>query len=203
MPAENNQSENSDNPFEDSFSQASGVEDPQLSPGNDSPKVQQKKSAETTYLCTQCDAQYTTSEEIKFCSKCGAPVNPAQASASSMPKRALLVDDSQMSRKKIGAILKKLGCEVIEAEDGIEGLDQARKVRPDLIILDVQMPKINGLEVLKTLRQDQQFDSTPIVIMTVDADPIVVGKALSSRANDYIRKDTSVADILTRLRRHV
>lgn len=202
MPEENDRPESIDDFFEN-FSQSPQEEAPQASPENDSPKVQQDESVETTYQCTQCDARYTTSEEINFCSKCGAPVGPALISVSSTPKRALLVDDSQMSRKKIGAILKKLGCEVAEAADGIEGLDQARKVPPDLIVLDVQMPRMNGLEMLQILRKDPQFASTPVIMMTIEADPEIVGKALSSRANDYIRKDTSVADILARLRRHV
>lgn len=78
------------------------------------------------------------------------------------PKSVLLIDDSQLAIKKIGAILQQLNCQVIEAEDGRIGLSLALTSKPDLIILDVQMPKLNGLETLKILRQNPKFKDRPI-----------------------------------------
>jgi len=164
------------------------------------PPAAASQATQEGYLCSRCGETYPSTQEIKFCSKCGAPVNVAQSSAS---KRVLLVDDSQLARKKIAAILKKLGCQVSEAEDGKEGVIAAIKSKPHLIILDIQMPNVNGLDALKTLRKNPLFDSTPILMMTVEADAQVVAQALAAKANDYIRKDSSVAELISRLRKHV
>ena len=96
-----------------------------------------------------------------------------------------------------------MGCQVSEAEDGKEGVIAAVKIKPQLIILDIQMPNVNGLDALKALRKNPLFDSTPILMMTVEADAQVVAQALAAKANAYIRKDSSVAELISRLRKHV
>jgi len=106
---------------------------------------------EFQYTCPSCLTIYQTEDEIKFCSECGALVEsfsgqgPANSKCRSAPsKRVLLVDDSLLSRKKMGAILWALHCEVHEAKNGEEGLREAQSLNPDLIVLDVQMPHRGG-----------------------------------------------------------
>ena len=159
------------------------------------------KSAEITYLCAKCDAVFSGNRQVKHCSKCGSPVN--RYSKPAAQKSVLLVDDAALARKKIGAILKSMGCKVVEAADGLEGLKLAEDVEPDLIVLDVQMPRMGGLEALAEFRRDERFASIPIVMMTVVSDAETVSKAITGDANDYIRKDSTVAEISERLKQHL
>lgn len=114
-------------------------------------------------------------------------------------KSVLLADDSIMARGKIGAILKQMGCQVIEATDGNEALRLAGIFKPDLIILDVMMPNRDGIATLREFRNDTQFEDTPMIILTSKADAKTVGLALRSQASDYILKDASVDEIKERL----
>ncbi|MEC9378006.1 MAG: response regulator, partial [Candidatus Latescibacterota bacterium] len=101
----------------------------------------------------------------------------------------MLVDDSAVARHKVGAILCSLKCEVIEAKDGTEALSTLEKETPDLLILDINMPSVTTLDVLTQIRQSKRHAALPVVMLTGDADPKVVTKAISLRADDYIRKD--------------
>ena len=88
-------------------------------------------------------------------------------------------------------------------EDGLEGVERAKNEVPDVIVLDIQMPRQDGLTALREIRQDRRFKSTPIIMMTVEADATMVSKAVFYQATDYIRKDTSVSEIMKRLRKHI
>ncbi|MBT7912415.1 response regulator [Candidatus Bathyarchaeota archaeon] len=176
-------------PASEESPEPAGEESP--SPGQNDP---------TAYRCYRCNTAFSSIEEMKFCTKCGAPVNPVRSSAS---KRVLVIDDSHVARKKLTAILKKLSCQVVEAEDGSKGVAAALEENPDLIVLDVQMPIMNGLQALTALRQNSQFDSTPILMMTLEADARMVSQPLAAGAKDYIRKDSSIAELLSRLGEHI
>jgi two-component system, cell cycle response regulator len=80
--------------------------------------------------------------------------------------KILTVDDSQTIRSIIKKMLSGYHCDVIEAADGIEGLAKARKEEPNLIILDIDMPGMNGLELLMNLRNDDRFMRTPVFMLT-------------------------------------
>ena len=83
-----------------------------------------------------------------------------------MPPKILTVDDSKTVRTIIRKALNDFTCELFEAEDGEEGLTKARKENPDLIILDIDMPRLNGLDVLTNLRNDDNFTKTPVFMLT-------------------------------------
>jgi len=117
-------------------------------------------------------------------------------------KRVLLIDDSRLALKKLQAILSQLNCDVIEAEDGKSGLLLAEKIEPDLIVLDVQMPEMDGLETLKALRKNPKFKDTPIVMLTVQSDAKTVAQALTGQIQDYILKDSDPQSIRERLRKY-
>jgi two-component system, chemotaxis family, chemotaxis protein CheY len=153
-----------------------------------------------TYSCARCNAVFDGGSELKFCSKYGAPINLDRDSSS---RCVLLVDDSKLARRKIGAILKKLGCCVVEAADGKQALKLAVQHKPQMIVLDYQMPVMDGLQTLRALRSEASFAGVPILMLTVEADSAVVRQALAAKANDYIRKDAPVTEILTRLRQHI
>ena len=120
-------------------------------------------------------------------------------------KNVLLVEDSAVAREKIGGVLKELGCMVIASSNGAEGLKKAqqRAIDLDLVVLDIQMPQMDGITMLRYLRQMPLLKDLPVVMLTTQSDQDTVRKALSFKANDYIRKDAPLAEITERLRKHL
>ncbi len=84
-------------------------------------------------------------------------------------KRILLVDDEEDLRKMLRFRLEATNYDVIEAADGQEGLNKARSERPDLIILDLMLPKIDGFKVCRMLKFDEKYKAIPIVMFTARA----------------------------------
>ena len=118
-------------------------------------------------------------------------------------KKVLLVEDSKMARHKLGAILKQLNVDMVEAANGEQGIALAQKTNPDLIILDVQMPVKDGIETLRELRAMERFKEVPIVMLTVQADTSTVSQALNEKISEYILKDSDPLDIKKRLEKHI
>ena len=90
-------------------------------------------------------------------------------------KKVLVVDDEDDAVSFLEAILKEQGLGVISANDGEAGLSKARSESPDLILLDVQMPKINGFDLFKMLRDDEKTKEIPIIMLTGIEDKIGIG----------------------------
>jgi two-component system cell cycle response regulator DivK len=84
-------------------------------------------------------------------------------------KKVLIADDKATSRELVRTVLEREGYAVLEAADGIEALRNAREAVPDMIILDLQMPGMDGFTVLEELRKDQRFRATPIMALTASA----------------------------------
>ncbi len=80
--------------------------------------------------------------------------------------KVLIVEDEQMLRDMYGLKLSKENFNVIKAEDGQDGLEKAKKENPDIILLDIMLPKIDGFHVLKELREQKKFKKTPIIMLT-------------------------------------
>ena len=152
---------------------------------------------DTGRSCRKCGAAAGVEAKIRFCSYCGAPLDPLPV------KRVLIVDDSSLSRKTIGAILQQLGCEVLEAADGPHALEMARVQPLVLIVLDVVMPGMSGLEFLKVLREYPATARTPVIMLTSKADLSTVHQALSTGASDYLLKHSAPEDIRQRLQKHL
>ncbi len=100
----------------------------------------------------------------------------------------LVIEDEEGSAQLIRFKLKSSGLEVIIAEDGKAGVDEARKNKPDLIVLDVMMPVMNGLDVLAQLRADPEFKSTPIILLTAQSTEKEMIRGFELGAADYITK---------------
>jgi len=90
-------------------------------------------------------------------------------------KKVLVVDDENDSVSFLEAILKEQGLDVISASDGEAGLNKARSESPDLVFLDVQMPKIDGFDVFKILRDDEKTKEIPIIMLTGIEEKIGIG----------------------------
>lgn len=107
------------------------------------------------------------------------------------PARVLIVDDSSVMRKIVGRSLRQAGLEVqevLEASNGSEALTVARENPLDLILSDINMPLMDGLEFVRRLRAIESAQDVPVVMITTEAGEAHVVQALSSGASGYIRK---------------
>ncbi len=102
--------------------------------------------------------------------------------------KVLVADDIPMIRKLVEYHLKRIGFDTSSAADGAEALMLASNFRYDLILLDIMMPEMDGLEVLRRLRGDSVNRDTPVIMMTAYGDASSVKKAVEYGANDFIVK---------------
>jgi len=102
--------------------------------------------------------------------------------------RILAVDDSQTILEMIKAILLAGGYEVITAADGAEALETARAEMPDLILLDVMLPKLDGYRVCRLLKFDQKYKNIPIIMLTAKTEEQAMATGIRTGANQYLTK---------------
>jgi CheY-like chemotaxis protein len=102
--------------------------------------------------------------------------------------KVLIADDKATSRELIRTVLETLGYEIIEAADGLEAVRFARERRPDLIVLDLHMPGLDGFGVLSELRSDADFARTPIMALTASAMQGDRERALTAGFSSYVSK---------------
>ncbi|NVM21733.1 MAG: response regulator [Desulfobacterales bacterium] len=112
-----------------------------------------------------------------------------------MPKKILIVDDNQDSRELVVKILKTRGYQTIEAADGQEALEKAVEERPDLILMDRSIPKMDGYEVTRRLKSRREFKDIPIVALTAHAMRGDREKALEAGCEGYISKPINVREL--------
>ena len=117
-----------------------------------------------------------------------------------MEKKILVIEDERPILNIIKFNLKKEGFEVFEAQDGQEGIDKALKLEPDLILLDIMLPKKDGFTVCKELRQKI---TTPILILTAREEEVDKVLGLELGADDYITKPFSTRELIARVKAHL
>ena len=116
-------------------------------------------------------------------------------------KTILYIEDNEMNRKIVRDLLKRTKYTLVEAYDGEAGVAKALEMRPDLILMDIQLPKISGLEATKRLRAEVATAKTPIIAITsfaLSGDDV---KAKEAGATAYLAKPYSPFDLLTLIRK--
>jgi CheY-like chemotaxis protein len=108
-----------------------------------------------------------------------------------MPTTVLLCDDEEALRQLVRATLDNGRYEILEAADGDESLELARRLRPDLLVLDMMMPGRSGLDVLRELRADEGFARTPVIMLTARAQLADREAAAAAGAERYLAKPFS------------
>ena len=114
--------------------------------------------------------------------------------------KILVIDDEEDIRELVGLNLRREGYEVVSCETGEEGLDLARSRKPDLILLDLMLPGIDGLEVCRKLKTDPLVASIPVVMLTAKSEEIDVVTGLELGADDYVTKPFSGKVLIARVR---
>jgi len=115
-------------------------------------------------------------------------------------KKILIVDDNRDSRELVVKALKGKGYRMIEATDGEEALEKAVAERPDLILMDISMPKIDGFEVTRRLKSREEFQDVPIVALTAHAMKGDREKALGVGCEGYISKPINIRELPEQIR---
>ena len=110
-------------------------------------------------------------------------------------KKLLIVEDNQDSRELVIKILRNRNYQIIEAVDGEDGLEKAIAEQPDIILLDISLPKMGGYEVAKNLRLREEFKHTTIIALTAHAMKGDEEKALQAGFNGYISKPINVREL--------
>jgi two-component system, cell cycle response regulator DivK len=110
-----------------------------------------------------------------------------------MMEKVLVVDDNRSSRDLIRAILKNVQCIIIEASHGQEALDLLQQERPGLVLLDIDMPGLNGLAVVKKIREDLSFADLPVVAVTAFALERDRERAMGAGFTAYVTKPVRAA----------
>jgi two-component system cell cycle response regulator DivK len=118
------------------------------------------------------------------------------ASRSAPRRRILIVEDHPLNMKLLRDLLGAHGYETLETGDGLEALNLARQSRPDLILMDLQLPDVSGLEVTRWLRQDSGTRNIPIIAVTAFAMREDEKRALDSGCDAYIAKPISIRRVL-------
>jgi CheY-like chemotaxis protein len=116
-----------------------------------------------------------------------------------MKKKVLLVDDSNTVLLMEKMILAKRPYDIVTARDGAEGVAKAKSERPDVILLDVMMPNLDGLSACAALRADPDTAHIPIVMVTTRGEQDNIETAFRNGANDYVTKPINGLELLTKL----
>ena len=112
----------------------------------------------------------------------------------------LVVDDDPVIQKLLQVNFEMEGYSVITAGDGEEGLRRAQSERPDIVLLDIMMPKMNGLEVAAALKADDETAGIPVILLSAKAQSSDVQAGMEAGADDYITKPFDPLELLDRVR---
>jgi CheY-like chemotaxis protein len=118
-------------------------------------------------------------------------------------KKILVVDDSKTALFMVLTILRKERYELVTAGDGQQALDVATLERPDLILMDVVMPRKTGFEACRELKQREDTKAIPVILVTTRGEGENVEAGYESGCNDYVTKPINALELLTKVRDHI
>jgi len=118
-----------------------------------------------------------------------------------MIPKILSVDDSRAIRMVLKRLFRPFACELFEAGDGEEGLAVATSEKPDLIILDYNMPVMDGVTMLRQMRENPELKRTPVIMLTADASSEIINTVARLGVRDYVTKPFEDAQLLDKVSR--
>lgn len=120
-----------------------------------------------------------------------------------MPKKILIVEDNELNMKLFSDLLDAHGYEIQQAREGLKAIGMAKSFRPDLILMDIQLPEVSGLEVTKWIKDDEDLADIPIIAVTAFAMRGDEKRILDGGCADYISKPIAITSFLTTIRKFV
>lgn len=123
--------------------------------------------------------------------------------AGSVPKKILIVEDNELNMKLFNDLLRAHGYETIQTRSGTEAIDLARRHHPDLILMDIQLPEVSGLDVTRWIKEDEELHAIPVIAVTAFAMKGDEERIRKGGCEAYISKPISVARFMETVRRYV
>jgi DNA-binding response OmpR family regulator len=120
-----------------------------------------------------------------------------------MKKKILVVDDSRTALFMVTTILKKEPYDLVTASDGQQAVEVAAAERPDLILMDVVMPRKTGFEACRELKQRDETKAIPVILVTTRGEETNVETGFASGCNDYVTKPINAQELLAKVRDHI
>lgn len=120
-----------------------------------------------------------------------------------MDKKVLIVEDNELNMKLFKDLLEAHGINSVQTSNGFEVLDLARAEKPDLILMDIQLPEVSGLEITKWLKDDDELKSIPVIAVTAFAMKGDEQKIRDGGCEDYLSKPISVMSFLETVNKHL
>jgi two-component system, cell cycle response regulator DivK len=117
-----------------------------------------------------------------------------------MPKTVLIVEDNELNMKLFNDLVETRGCRILQTRSGVEAVDLARKYSPDLILMDIQLPEVSGLEVTKWLKDDPDLKAIPVVAVTAFAMKGDEERIRQGGCEAYLSKPISVGKFIETVR---
>jgi DNA-binding response OmpR family regulator len=112
----------------------------------------------------------------------------------------LIVDDDPVVRRMLQLSFESEGFDVVTAADGIQGLEAMRKAKPGVLVLDIMMPKLDGMKVLRELQADDDLRGTPVILLSAKATSLDIELGLKAGAADYVTKPCDPIELVDRVR---
>src|SRR3954447_1671220 len=128
---------------------------------------------------------------------------PGRSEVVAMPKTVVIVEDNELNMKLFNDLLEAHGYATIQTKSGVEAVELARRHRPNLILMDIQLPEVSGLEVTQWLKDDEELRTIPIIAITAFAMKGDEEKIRQGGCEAYLSKPISVAKFLETVRNYV
>ncbi len=119
-----------------------------------------------------------------------------------MPKTILYIEDNPHNRRLVRRTLERRGYAIIEAADGASGLEMVRELKPPLALLDIGLPKMDGMEVVSRIKADTDLRHIPVIALTASAMHGDRERFLAAGCDDYLSKPIQVLELLDKVNQH-
>ena len=120
-----------------------------------------------------------------------------------MSKKVLIVEDNELNMKLFHDLLEAHGYETLQTREGLKAIDMAREHRPDLILMDIQLPEVSGLDVTKWLKSDEELSSIPVVAFTAFAMKGDEERIREGGCEGYLSKPITVTSFIETIRKFI
>ncbi len=120
-----------------------------------------------------------------------------------MTKTVLIVEDNELNMKLFRDLLEANGIETVQTREGKRALEMTREHKPDLIIMDIQLPEVSGLDITKQLKEDPELSHIPVIAVTAFAMKGDEQKIREGGCEDYVSKPISVSSFIETVRKHL